>query len=291
MIILMGKGVIMIEVLLYPLLLSLPLAVLIGPVGSILVWRRSSFLADVVSHMGILAFAISELTQMPILAVSICVSTLVAVALEWAPSFVPKDAWLAGVSSLGISIGLLLLTSNGSSHSFDHVFWGDMFALTQNDIVVFTIATGFLGMHLMVFWKSLVLIMFHEELAILDGVPVRFVKLVNNVIAGVVIALSLKVMGVLLTGALFVLPSIGLRFLNLTPERHIFGAMAMVFASFVFGVLISVQTDAIAAPWVVFALVVLNITIIFLKRGLTIVAKNNSLSQTNRRLPEGWPSG
>lgn len=256
------------EILLYPLLLSIPLAVLIGPVGSILVWRRSSFLADVVSHMGILAFAISELTQLPILGVSVCVSTLVAVMLEWAPSFIPKDAWLAGVSSLGISVGLLLLSSNGSGHSFDHVFWGDMFALTQNDIVVFAIATGFLGMHLIVFWKSLVLIMFHEELAVLDGVPVRFVKFVNNVIAGSVIALSLKVMGVLLTGALFVLPSIGLRFLNLTPERHIIGAMIFVFASFVFGVVVSVQTDAIAAPWVIFALTVLNFAVIFLKKGI-----------------------
>jgi zinc transport system permease protein len=125
-------------------------------------------------------------------------------------------------------------------------------------------------MHLIVFWKSLVLIMFHEELAVLDGIPVRFVKFVNNVIAGVVIALSLKVMGVLLTGALFVLPSIGLRFLNLTPERHIIGAMVMVFTSFVVGVGISVQTDAIAAPWVIFALVVLNFSVIFLKKGIDI---------------------
>lgn len=260
----------MIDVILYPLLLSIPLALLAGPVGSILVWRRSSFLADVVSHMGILAFAISEMTQTPILMVSVCVSTLVAILLEWAPTFIPKDAWLAGVSSLGIAIGLLLLSSGGGAHGFEHVFWGDMFALTQGDITIFAIATGFLGMHLIVFWKSLVLIMFHEELAVLDGVPVKFVKGVNNVIAGVVIALSLKVMGVLMTGALFVLPSIGLRFLNLTPERHIMGAIAYVFLAFVFGVFISVQTDAIAAPWIIFALIVANFVIIFLKKGIDI---------------------
>jgi zinc transport system permease protein len=266
----MEKDVNMTEIILYPLLLSIPLALLVGPVGSILVWRRSSFLADVVSHMGILAFAIAEITQLPILIVSVCVSTLVALMLEWAPSFIPKDAWLAGVSSLGISIGLLLLSSGGAGHGFDHVFWGDMFALTQYDIIVFGIATGFLGMHLIVFWRSLVLIMFHEELAILDGVPVRFVKGVNNVIAGVVIALSLKVMGVLLTGALFVLPSIGLRFLNLTPERHVLGAITFVFLAFVAGVIVSVQTDAIAAPWIIFALVVLNFAVIFLKKGIDI---------------------
>lgn len=266
----MGQGVSMTDIILYPLLLSIPLALLVGPVGSVLVWRRSSFLADVVSHMGILAFAIAEITQLPILMVSVGVSTMVALMLEWAPSFIPKDAWLAGVSSLGISLGLLLLSSSGSGHGFDHVFWGDMFALTPYDISVFGIATGFLGMHLIVFWKSLVLIMFHEELAILDGVPVRFVKGVNNVIAGVVIALSLKVMGVLLTGALFVLPSIGLRFLNLTPERHVMGAIVLVFIAFVSGVIMSVQTDAVAAPWIIFALFVLNFVLIFLKKGIDI---------------------
>lgn len=266
----MEKSAVMIEIILHPLLLSIPLALLVGPVGSILVWRRSSFLADVVSHMGILAFAIAEITQLPILVVSVCVSTLIALMLEWAPSFIPKDAWLAGVSSLGISIGLLLLSSSGSGHGFDHVFWGDMFALNQHDIIVFGIAAGFLGMHLIVFWKSLVLIMFHQELAILDGIPVRFVKGVNNVIAGVVIALSLKVMGVLLTGALFVLPSIGLRFLNLTPERHVLSAIVFVFLAFGAGVIVSVETDAIAAPWIIFSLVVLNFFVIFLKKGIDI---------------------
>lgn len=266
----MGKGVVMSEMLLYPLLISIPLAVLIGPVGSILVWRKSSFLGDVVSHMGILAFAISEMTQWPILGVSAGVSVLVAVVLEWAPSVIPRDAWLSGVSSLGIAIGLMLLTHGTSSHGVEHVFWGDILTLNVQDLTIVTIAAGFLGMHLIVFWKSLMLVIFHEHLASLDGIPVRFVKFVTNVIAGIVIALSLKVMGVLLTGALFVLPSIGLRFVNLTPERHMLGAVVLILLSFVLGIYASTQLDMSVAPWVIFTLIVLNFVIIFIKKGIDI---------------------
>lgn len=266
----MVKGVVMIEMILYPLLISIPLAVLIGPVGSILVWRKSSFLGDVVSHMGILAFAISELTQLPILGVSVGVSVLVSVILEWAPHTIPRDAWLSGVSSLGIAIGLMLLTQGSASHGVEHVFWGDILTLNVQDLTIVTIAAGFLGMHLIVFWKSLMLVIFHEHLASLDGVPVKFVKFVTNVIAGIVIALSLKVMGVLLTGALFVLPSIGLRFLNLSPERHMLGAVGLIIIAFVLGICVAFTLDMSMAPWVIFTLISLNIAIIFIKKGIDI---------------------
>lgn len=260
----------MIEMLLYPLLISIPLAVLIGPVGSILVWRKSSFLGDVVSHMGILAFAISEISQWPIIAVSVGVSVLVAVVLEWAPSVIPRDAWLSGVSSLGIAIGLMLLSHGASSRGVEHVFWGDILTLSVQDLTIVTIAAGFLGMHLIVFWKSLMLVIFHEHLALLDGIPVRFIKFVTNVIAGTVIALSLKVMGVLLTGTLFVLPSIGLRFTNLSPERHMFCAVGLILISFVLGICASMQLDMSVAPWVIFSLIALNFVIIFIKKGIDI---------------------
>lgn len=266
----MEKDVTMSDMMLYPLLLSVPLAALIGPVGSILVWRKASFLGDVVSHMGILAFAIAELVQLPILWVSVGVSVVVSIMLEWAPTFVPRDAWLSGVSSLGIAIGLMLLTEGASSSGFEHVFWGDILTLNLQDITTVAIAAGFLGMHLIVFWKSLMLIIFHEELAMLDGIPVRFVKVITNMVAGVVIALSLKVMGVLLTGALFVLPSIAMRFLNLSPEKHILGSVALILGAFVLGIGVSMQADTVVAPWIIFCLIVLNFVVIFLKKGIDI---------------------
>jgi len=258
----------MIELLLYPLLLSIPLAVLIGPVGSILVWRRSSFLSDVIAHMGILAFALAEILQWPILPVSMCVSVGIACLLEWAPSFVPKDAWLAGLSSFGIAVGLILLSALNVGGNFDHVFWGDMFSLTLMDVVIVSIAAGFLGMHLIVFWKSLLLIIFHEQLAVLDGVPVPFIKVITNIVAGVVIALCLKVMGVLLAGALFVLPSVGMRYLNLSPERHIVGTVVLILLSFIVGLGMSFECDVIVAPCVIISLIFLNFTLFFIKKGI-----------------------
>ena len=257
----------MTEIIFYPLLIIFPLALLVGPVGSILVWRRSSFLSDVVSHMGILAFAVAEVMHLPLLLVSVCVSMLTAFLLEWSPSFIPKDAWLSGLSSFGIAVGLILLSQKGG-YNFDHVFWGDMFALSFVDVIVCVIAVGFLGMHLIAFWKSLMLVIFHEQLAVLDGIPVRFLKIVVSLISGVVIALCLKLMGVLLTGALFVVPSIGLRFFNMTPERHITGTIILITLSFLGGLFVSISTDIIATPLIILTLIILNFGVLLIKKGI-----------------------
>ncbi len=258
----------MIDVILYPLLLSVPLAALVGPVGSVLVWRRSSFLSDVVSHMGILAFAIAHVADMPVLLVSVGVSVLVALLLEWAPSFVPKDAWLAGLSSLGIAAGLVILNGRSGTEAFGHIFWGDVFTLSRNELIVFIMSALFLGIHLFAVWNSLILVIFHERLAALDGVQVWLIKCIVNVVVGTSIALCLKVMGVLLTGAMFVLPSIGLRTLNLTPEKHIFGSIILILGSFLGGLAVSVCYDVAMAPWVIITLIGLNGVIFLLKKGI-----------------------
>lgn len=264
------KAATMIDMMLYPLLMCVPFAVLVGPVGSVLVWRRSSFLSDVIAHMGVLAFAISEITGFPVVYVSVVVSIVVAIILERSPDFIPKDAWLAGVSSLGISVGLVLLSIGGGSHNFEHIFWGELFVVDSKDVIAFMVFASFLVMHLIIFWKSLMLVIFHEQLAALDGVPVRLVKTIISVVSGVVVALCLKIMGVLLTGALFVLPSIGVRFFNVTPERHVVSAVILIVLSFVIGILISLNFDVIVAPWIIIALIVLNFAAFFIKKGIDI---------------------
>lgn len=261
-------GISMIDIMLYPVLISIPLAVLVGPVGSILVWRRSSFLSDVIAHMGVLAFALSELFQLPVLTVALVVSIIIALLLEWGPSFIPKDAWLSGISSFGIAIGVILLSVATPGHSFDHVFWGDVFALTQVDVVIFSIAAAFVGVHLKVLWNSIMLIIFHEQLAMLDGLPVKLIKVMISIITGGIIALCFKVMGVLLSGALFILPSVGIRFLHLPPEKHILLTVALIVASFVLGMLISVGLDVIVGPWIIISLIILNFAVFFIKKGI-----------------------
>ncbi|MCP5322833.1 MAG: metal ABC transporter permease [Candidatus Paracaedibacteraceae bacterium] len=263
----------MIDMMLYPLLMCIPLAVLVGPVGSVLVWRRSSFLSDVIAHMGVLAFAISEITGLPIIYVSIIVSILIAIILERSPAFIPKDAWLAGVSSLGISVGLVLLSIGGGGHNFEHIFWGELFVVDLKDVIAFMVFASFLVMHLIVFWKSLMLVIFHEQLAALDGIPVRLVKMIISIVSGVVIALCLKIMGLLLTGALFVLPSIGIRFFNIAPEKHVLSTVILITLSSVLGISISVGFDVIVAPWIIIALIVLNFAAFFIKKGIDIIGE------------------
>ncbi len=252
----------MTNLILYPILASLPLALLAGPVGSILIWRRSSFLSDVIAHMGILAFAISEITGWSLWGVSTAVSAIIALLLERSPSWLPKDAWLSSLSSFGIALGLLLLTFTTNSQGIEHVFWGDMFMLSAKEIMVLYGITGFVCMHLIVFWPSLMLVIFQPQLAHLDGVPVRFITFVVNFTIGVAIALCLKIMGVLLTGAIFVLPSIALKQLRLSPEKHVLYAVFLICISCLSAIILTTTYDLALAPIIVLLLVILNLILL-----------------------------
>lgn len=258
----------MVDIILLPLLVSLPLAVLTGGVGTILVWRRSSFLSDVVAHMGILAFAMSEFMGWPIIPVALGVALGAGLLLEFQPKYIPKDGWLASISAVGIGLGVIILSVSQHPSAIESVFLGDMLALTAADVLIFWIAAVFLCVHLKVLWKSLLLVLFHEQLARLDGIPVRWIKLGVTLISSVAVALSLKLMGVLLTGALFVLPSIGLRRFNLSPLRQALAAMGSVIGASVLGICSALVLDMPIAPLIAISVVILNVLLIPVKKGI-----------------------
>lgn len=264
----MMKAVNMIDIIFYPLLISLPLSALVGPVGSLLVWRKSSFLTDVIAHMGILAFTVSELLNIPVLWVSVFTSIAISLLLEWRPKFIPKDAWLATISSLGVAVGVLLLSIFTNSQNIGNLFWGDLLVLNKTDVSIFYIFSAFLGMNLWVCWRYFLLIIFHEDLAKLDGIPIKIIKLMFNVIIGCVVAMSLKVMGVLLAGALFVLPSVGLRFLKLHHKSHVLLSVCIIAFSIWLGLGISMLIDSAVAPWIIIMLLILNTTAFLIKKGI-----------------------
>jgi zinc transport system permease protein len=258
----------MLDIIAYPLLVSIPLSLLVGPVGALLVWRKSSFLTDVIAHMGIMAYVFSEVLNLPVLWVSIALSIGISLLLEWGPKFIPKDAWLASIASFGLALGVLLLSMLGSMQDVEHLFWGDLFVLTAADVSVFSILAAFLGMNIWVCWRYFLLIIFHEDLAKLDGVPVRFIKLIFNIVVGSVVAMSLKVIGILLASALFVLPAVGLRFLMLGHKLHIIFSVVLIMFSIWLGLGAAITIDAAAAPLIIIALLILNLTALLVKKGI-----------------------
>jgi len=68
-------------------------------------------------------------------------------------------------------------------------------------------------------WRSLLALTVHEELARAEGVPVLAVQLIFALLLAVVIAVSMKIVGVLLIVSLLIIPAATARHFARTPEQ------------------------------------------------------------------------
>lgn len=181
-----------------------------GPLlGTFLVLRRLSLIADTLAHVAITGAAIGLLLQHFPVAVAVITSAAAAVLLEELRS----ARWLAGDSALALilytALALaLLFVSLGKGLSinlFGYLFGsivtvgvGDVWATAALGIAVF--------LTVWLLYAELVQTTFDPDLAKVSGVPIRRVNVLLAVLTGITVTLSMRVVGGLLVGALIVFP-------------------------------------------------------------------------------------
>jgi zinc transport system permease protein len=102
-------------------------------------------------------------------------------------------------------------------------------------------------------WQSLLSITVHEELAAVEGVPVAYVRLLFMLMVALVIAVAMKIVGILLITSMLIIPAATARSFARTPEQmaifaSIIGAMAVAL-----GLYMSWEWDTPSGPSVVVA--------------------------------------
>ena len=197
------------DFLVYALLAGLALALVAGPLGSFVVWRRMAYFGDTLSHSALLGVALGMLLDINLtLAVTVgCV--LIAVLLV----ALQHKEWLASDTLLGIlahstlSLGLvvLALTENVRVDLMAYLF-GDLLAITATDLAWMLGGLLIVLVLMSMLWRSLLSITVHEELARVEGLPVTAIRLALMLLIAIVIAVAMKVVGVLLITSLLIIP-------------------------------------------------------------------------------------
>jgi zinc transport system permease protein len=90
-----------------------------------------------------------------------------------------------------------------------------------------------------------------EELAMVEGVPVKKVRLVLMVLIALVIAVAMKIVGVLLITSLMIIPAATARRFARTPETMAIGASIVGCCAVLLGLVVSFVLDIPAGPAIV----------------------------------------
>jgi zinc transport system permease protein len=238
------------------LLGGIGVALVAGPLGCFVVWRRLAYFGDSLSHSALLGIALGFLLGVD-LVVGV-IATCVAVALllvglqrqrRWG-----VDTLLVILSHSALSIGLVVISLTPHLRvDLSSYLFGDILAVSRADLV--WIYGGGLGViaALIALWRPLLSTTVHEELARAEGVRVERVQLAFALLIAVAVALTMKVIGILLVSALLIIPAATARRFVRTPEQMAVAAAAIGIVAVLTGLASSFHLDTPGGPSIVAA--------------------------------------
>lgn len=217
----------MIDFLLYPLLAGLGVALVAGPLGAFVVWRRMAYFGETLSHSALLGVAMGFLLDVNLnLAVAVC-SVSLALILVWLQQkrLMATDTLLGILAHSALSVGLVAVSLMGTVRiDVMSYLFGDLLAVGVSDLLwIYGGGLAVLAL-LCKFWSALLAVTVHEELAQVEGVSVQSTRLLLMLLIAVVIAVAMKIVGVLLITSLLIIPAATAQRLARSPEQMAIGA-------------------------------------------------------------------
>ncbi len=183
---------------------------LIAPfIGIFLVLRRYSLIADTLAHISLAGIAIGLFLGLsPILTAlsTAVVASLGIDRLRTSKKVYGESALALFLSgSLALAVVILSWTHGFNTNLFDYLF-GSIVTVTQEDVLIISILALVVTFILAAFYKELVYVTFDEEAAKVSGFPIRLVNTVLIVLSALTVSLAIPIVGILLIGALIVIP-------------------------------------------------------------------------------------
>ncbi len=229
-------------------------ALIAGPVGCLVLWRRMVYFGAALAHstlLGVaLAFVLDINTTLGILAVCLCLG-FALVALERQHLW-PSDTVLGVLAHATLALGLLVIAFVKALRvDLMGYLFGDILAIGNADLI-YIFALAVIGLAILaIVWRPLLSMTVDEELAAIEGVPVIRVHLVFVSLLAVLIAVAMKVVGMLLILALLIIPAATARRLSKSPEQMAIVAVVLGEISVILGLFGSLRWDLPSGPLIV----------------------------------------
>lgn len=202
-------------------LAGIGVALAAAPLGSFVVWRRMAYFGDATAHAAIVGVALALGFNTSVFATVLVMALLMATAVSTLSGRTHAMDTLLGVAAhSALAVGLVAV-SFLQGVQFDLIAWlfGDILAVGKTDLA--TIWSGALLVLGLLWWRwnALLTATLNADLAYASGIDPRREQLVLTLALALVVAVAIKVVGVLLIGAMLVIPAAAARPFASTPER------------------------------------------------------------------------
>jgi len=220
--------------------------VLAPAVGFFLVERRMSLIGDGIGHVAFAGVAAGFLLGISPVLTALVAAVIGATAIEWLRTQrrTAGDQALALVFYTGLAAGIVLISAAGALDVGLFAFlFGSILTVTSGDLALVAALGGVALATIAILYPALAAAVLDEEGARVAGVPIGPLNVLLAVLTAFTVALSMRIVGILLIAALMVLPVIAAARVAWSMKSTILLATAIGLGSVLVGLTVAYYAD------------------------------------------------
>ena len=248
------------------LVAGIGIAFVAGPLGCFVVWRRLSYFGDTLAHSALLGVTIAYSLEFNIAISIFLISSVIALILIklQKKTNLPSDALLGLLAHSSLAVGLVVVGFL-TFIRFDimGLLFGDILAVAESDLVTIWIGGALILLVLRLIWKSLFASTVNYELAQAEGLNPDRAKAIFTILLAAIIAISIKLVGVLLITGMLIIPAAMARNISNSPKGMIVFSVIGGLLSVFLGLFSSLNFNTPSGPSIIVATLILFIISLF----------------------------
>ena len=238
------------------LIAGIGVAIVAGPLGCFIMWQRLAYFGDTMAHTSLLGIAIAIILEVHIFAgvFGICIVAAFLLGRVTDRSQLPADSLLGILSHSTLALGLILVSLmywvrvDLLQYLFGNILsvnWIDIASIYLAGVVVITLVVWR--------WRQLVCTTVNEEIAAAENLQPVYTRYLLMVLLAAVVAFAMKIVGIILTMSMLIIPAASARYFSKSPEQMaVYSVLAGIIAVII-GLVLSLNVDLPSGPSIVFA--------------------------------------
>ena len=248
-------------------------AIIAGAIGCFVVWRKMAYFGDSLAHSALLGVALGLVLGISTNLGTIIICSIFAIVLIWLQQkkILATDTLLGILAHSALSVGMVTLSLLEKSVDLHSYLFGDILAVNSSEIYYILFGGFFVLIFLYFNWSSFVLMTIDEKLARAEGINVVINQLLIMLLMTIVVAVSFKIVGLLLITSLLIIPAASARQLAHSPELMAVVSSVLAVFSVILGILSSIYLDTPSGP----SIVVMSALIFVMVSIFSFITKRN----------------
>lgn len=267
----------------YAIIAGLIVGVLAPLIGSVVVIRRLSFIADTLSHfslagvcLGVILSRLIDFGMVSPTIMGVIFSIIGTFLINKLRSYYQnyKEISMPIIMSLGLALSGIFInySSDINSKYTTSLLYGSIYSVKGNNLVLILIISVLILAFAFFFYKQIITMCFDETYARVSGLNVRLLEFGLTIALSLVISLFIDIIGVLLIASLMILPIASSILIGQSFKQTLLISFIISEISIIIGFVLSFHMNLSTGPVIILINIIVYLIIILIRwiRRLTI---------------------